>query len=187
MALGRVQNIEQLYLKSFDEKDIMVSSRALEEKDKIWDSALNNPKNQQSNQPEHIWRHQDDEISKISSLNIQSLPGHLNDLKADHTLMQSDVICLQETFCMKSEGSPHLPGYTCFLAGEGRGRGVGAFVKKDIMPYLKDVKRYADHDYFQGKNYKIIFYQWEHTIQFLIFRSEAFVWCTRHLDYLPFS
>ena len=157
VALGRVQNIQQLHLKSFDEKDIMVSTRALEEKNKIWDSALNNPKNQLDNQPENIWRRHDESVSKISSLNIQSLPGHLNDLKADHTLMKSDVICLQETFRMRSDGSPRLPGYTCFLAGEGRGRGVGAFVKNDIMEYLKVVKRYADKDYFQG-NQNIFFH-----------------------------
>ena len=48
------------------------------------------------------------------------------------TLLKSDIICLQETFCDKDQSSPLIPGYICKLAGNGQGRGVAIYLKNHI-------------------------------------------------------
>ena len=107
-------------------------------------------------------------IRKIVSLNIKSLPLHLEDLKEDPTLKMADIICLQETFCKKNDRAPYLPNYTVHLAGEGRGRGVAIFVKDTLNQHVREVicrhkflllinplfffmqVRKMDFDFFQG-------------------------------------
>ena len=82
---------------------------------------------------------------------FRSLPTHLPDLQCDPTLEKSDVICLQETFCHRSAPTPQLHGYTCYLSGEGRGRGVAVYVKTSLVSSKKLLKvERIDEDYVQG-------------------------------------
>ena len=141
VMLGRIQNLSQLYLMSFDEGDIKVDQTAIKESDKLWEEALNNPKNRTEK-----WIVKDGS-KKLVSLNIQSLRAHLEDIRVDSVILQADVICLQETWCTRADGTPNLPGYRSILAGEGRGRGVGAFIRTTVSCQHKSI----DLGYFQGK------------------------------------
>ena len=145
VMLSRVQNISQLYLSSFDPKKIMVYEGALEELHKINKNALNN-------QPPSNWMSTNTFLFRISSLNITSLPRHVEDLHCDDTLKQSDVICLQETFCLSQQAIPQLEGYTCYLSGYGRGRGTASFVKNIYKQrnYLLNVQDWSSNA-FQGQ------------------------------------
>ena len=150
VMLGRIQNICQLYFKTFNPSKFMVSPSALEEAQSIKKEALNNPANCS------LWMSTNTFIRRITSLNIRSLPFHREDLLCDPAIQKSDVICLQETFCSRSNEVPNLPGYSCHLAGEGRGRGVAVFIRNWLVEkkIYQAVER-LDHDNFQGL--KIIF------------------------------
>ena len=66
VVLGRIQNMQQLYLKSFDPKKIMVSEVAEQQARKIEREALNNPRNRTD-----VWDSDNCFIRKIASLNIR--------------------------------------------------------------------------------------------------------------------
>ena len=67
VMLGRIQNIDQLHLKSFSPGKIMVDERAADEADKIEREALNNP----NNRLEDDWTSTNSYIRKVASLNIR--------------------------------------------------------------------------------------------------------------------
>ena len=162
VMLSRIQNIHQLYLKSFDETKIKANDKALAETDKMTREAINHRDNRRE------WMISNCFIRKIVSLNITSLPRHLEDLRADPTLKMADIICLQETFCNRNDAEPKLPNYTTYLAGGGRGRGVAIFVldklnrnvrviceHKTILLLINLLSFYIqvtnmEHDFFQG-------------------------------------
>ena len=122
VILGRVQNVDQLYLKSFSVSKIMIDQNALREANHIQDCALNVVPNR--------WTENNRFVRKISCLNIRSLKRHITDLSMDSTLLHSDFICLQETWMTKDHALPILNGYKLILAGEGRGKGVAIYVKQ---------------------------------------------------------
>ena len=136
VILGRIQNIDQLFLLSFSAKKIMVDERALKEANRIRDRALNNALNQ--------WTAQNTFVRKISSLNIRSLKKHSRDLSVDTTLLQSDFICIQETWLKKDHPIPALPGYKVFVSGEGRGKGVAIYVKHRHVNAISTVCRFSN-------------------------------------------
>ena len=133
VMLSRIQSISQLILKSFDETKIKANKKALAESDKMKRMAINNPVNRGE------WMSPNCLLRKIVSLNIKSLPLHLEDLKSDPTIKMADIICLQETFCKRSDRVPMLQNYTAHLAGEGRGRGVAMYIKDSIMRHVQEV------------------------------------------------
>ena len=85
-------------------------------------------------------------------LNFRSLRAHLPDVLSDQTLLESDVICLQETWCLRSDATPIIPGYTCYLAGEGKGKGVAVFIKTHLvkMKKLLRVESLGKEDFLHG-------------------------------------
>ena len=136
VILGRIQSIDQLFLRSFSAKKIMVDVKALEEADRIRVNAINNVVNP--------WTEQNTFLRKISSLNIRSLRKHLLDLSVDGTLLKSDFICIQETWLMKDHPTPALPGYKGFFCGEGRGKGVAIYVKECHSNAISDVRQFSN-------------------------------------------
>ena len=64
----------------------------------------------------------------------------MEDLKADPTILLSDIICLQETF-LERRPIPKIPGYELFSAGRGRGKGVAIFLKKHMLKDLEKVEK----------------------------------------------
>lgn len=94
-------------------------------------AALNNPANLVKDE----WNAASGSVLKITSLNVKHLPNRLLDLRHDPTIQKSDIICLQETFSI-NQPLPHIPGYVCQMPSgifQGRGRGVAAFIKEDLM------------------------------------------------------
>ena len=105
VMLGRIQNIKQLYFKSFNAKKLYCNEKSLEEAKRLKVRALNCRAH-----TENLWKDPNCFIRKIVSLNIRSLPKHLEDLRLDSTMMSSDVILLQETFTSHHLPLPALPG-----------------------------------------------------------------------------
>ena len=65
------------------------------------------------------------------SLNIQSLSSNILNLRADPTVLKGDIICLQETWCHRTQAIPKLTDeYVCRVLGEGQGKGVAVYVQK---------------------------------------------------------
>ena len=147
VMLSRIQNLSQLFLKSFNPAKIIVSDKALEEAKKIKRTAINNPRNCRGD----LWRSEISFIRKIISLNIRSLPTLIEDLKVDPTILRSDVICLQETFFKKDCPVPQLPGYKIYWVGDGRGKGVATYIRDRLVPKVRGVQR-CEYEYFQGLN-----------------------------------
>ena len=73
-------------------------------------------------------------------LNFRSLRAHLLDVLSDKTLLEADVICLQETWSLRSDPVPSIPGYKCYLAGEGKGKGVAIFIKSHFVEGKKHLR-----------------------------------------------
>lgn len=130
VMLGRVQNIDQLYLKSFNAKNIRANQKALEEARKFSASATS-----QAPAVETMWNKLGNpSILKISLLNIRSLQKHLEDVKADNVILKSDVICLTETWLIP-QTNPQLyqiPGFTCQTSSTGRGAGVAVYIRNEF-------------------------------------------------------
>ena len=131
VILGRVQELNQLYLLNFKPKDIRVNQKAFAEAQKISENALNNQKNN--------WVTADAFVRKLSVLNIRSLPKHFEDLKNDHIIMASDIIILTETFLTPNHNVPELSGYQYFTSSKGRGKGVIVYIKLALKVLNSDM------------------------------------------------
>ena len=158
VMLSRVQNINQLFLLSLDTTKIYADETALEEMTKMQMSALNSEANMSNDQ----WFKDDENILKITSLNIFHLPNRLLDLQCDPTILKSDIICLQETFSA-GHSHPLIPGYVCQMPStinQGRGRGVAAFIREGIMSNFIEVtpidKPFAQYLKLAFKSYDVI-------------------------------
>ena len=66
---------------------------------------------------------------KIASLNCAGLLPHLKDLKVDPTLIQADMIALQETSLDPEHTVPCINGFSMQAAGRGKGKGVATMLK----------------------------------------------------------
>ena len=66
--------------------------------------------------------------------------------------MEADVICLQETWCQRSDPPPLIPGYTPFFAGQGKGKGVATYVKTHLIErkILLRVTSLGNDELYQG-------------------------------------
>jgi hypothetical protein len=126
VMLGRIQCIDQLILPCFDERFIYTSDDAHVESLRLESEAINIHKG--------LW-YQPCKYLKIASLNIRSLPLHVHDLMNDKTLLEADILCLNETFLPDGQDSFKLPNENIFdqqfFAGTGRGKGVCMFTKAD--------------------------------------------------------
>ena len=136
VMLGRIQNINQLYLPSLDTTKIYGNQKALNEGEKIKIEAQDNIAVILANDK---WRRFTRDSLHISSLNIEHLINRLEDLKADPTILLSDIICLQE-ISLGRQPIPRIQGYEFYRAGGGQGKGVALFLKKHMTKYLIGVE-----------------------------------------------
>ena len=65
---------------------------------------------------------------RVSSLNVRSLRKHIEDVRLDNVLQQSDIICLQETWL--EEEILELKGYLSYFNSQGRGKGTVVYIKE---------------------------------------------------------
>ena len=124
VILGRVQSLNQLYLKSFNESCIKVNNKALKESQSISARAIN--KNSKWNNASNNTQ------LKLVCLNIRSLQKHYLDLTADSVNMEADVICLTETHIPQNVNTTifDILGFQSFFANKGKGAGVAVYIKE---------------------------------------------------------
>lgn len=109
-------SISQLHLHPFDEKKIYCNENAKQEAERIKGRAINK---KISN-----WDLNEMQTFKISTLNIRSLKKHFIDLKQDHLLQKSDIICVNETW-LESDPAEDLNNYHgYFLNLNSRGNAI---------------------------------------------------------------
>ena len=136
VVFNRVQELEQLFFLTFNEKKIMTSKDA---KEKV--RAMKVPEMSQ-------WFCQKTKsFLKIAHINIKSLRKHFNDLTRDHTIMQADVICLSETWLHENEQleSFQIPDFTLYTMSNGRGKGAAIYCKGELL--FPTINRFSGRDY----------------------------------------
>ena len=127
VMLSRVCSLKQLFiLETFNSDKITVCHKVKAEYERMMKIAVNNnPTN---------WNNTGLIGIRVSSLNVRSLRKHIEDVRSDNVLLQSDIICLHETWLEKGEeetGLFALDGYTGYFTSQGRGKGMAIYIKDE--------------------------------------------------------
>ena len=118
VMLSRVQALSQLFIiEEIPQAKIYPSPLAVQELQRMQSIALNKDNNIISN------------FSLITSMNIRSLPKHIEDLRNDYVMKQSLMICIQETWCSNDYDNEHLAidGFKLYLTNHGNGKGIATY------------------------------------------------------------
>ena len=123
VILSRITSIKQLFLKEFDDKKIQrkiyCSAVAKKEAQRLRARAINiQPTDWDKDSPNYV---------KISSLNARSLRQHFTDLQKDKFIMNSDIICVQETWFEADPMEPITKLKEHYV--HGRSKGIALFTK----------------------------------------------------------
>ena len=123
VILSRITSIQQLYLKEFDQekiqKKIYCNAVAKKEAQRLRARAINIQVTD--------WNKERPNIVKISSLNARSLQQHFMDLQKDEFIMQSDIICVQETW-LEADPNEQMTQFGAHYV-HGRSKGIALFTK----------------------------------------------------------
>ena len=128
VMLSRVCSLEQLHI--VDELNV----EKITVNDKVRQEALRMQKVSVNSNP-CDWMNPKTIGLKVCSFNTCSLRKHVEDVKSDPVLMQSDVLFLQETWLEVSEEEEdryQLEGYRAYFTSPGRGKGIATFVKEGV-------------------------------------------------------
>ena len=127
VVCSRVQFFEQLYFtRAFKDTKIATCKISKAKCHELGMKSINNhPK---------CWSQETNKL-RISMMNIRSLKAHLKDLQADFTLMQSDVICLTETWIPEESklAGYQINAFKLFAVSKGRGKGAAMYVNKNLL------------------------------------------------------
>ena len=129
VLLGRIQSIDQLYLSSLDSSKIKINQEALAEAFRLPSVTLN-PKRPLWYETSHF---------KICHLNIRSLSKHFDDLRYDPTMLQSNIICLSETWMIDNNVNDFKRTgyvYNALFNSCGRGKGMAIYYSIQDVKYL---------------------------------------------------
>ena len=126
--LSRVCSKEQLYIvDALDPEKITVDENVKKEAARMEKISLNkNPSK---------WMSPATLGLKVCSFNTLSLRKHIEDIKSDPILLQSQVLCLQETWLEDGEeedGRYQLEGFTGYFTSVGRGKGLAVYVREEV-------------------------------------------------------
>jgi ATP-dependent DNA helicase PIF1 len=126
VVLSRVQSIEQIYFTRCPSKKIYCSDVCRKTCDKLKQKSLNETSNFWVDNPSAL---------KVSSINIRSLSAHIEDLKKNYVILQSDIICLQETWIEKCEdlNKYTIDGFQLICASHGKGKGAAMYLRKSLQ------------------------------------------------------
>ena len=132
VMFSRVQSLDQLYIvNSMDPEKITVDDKVIQEAKRMDKVSINrNPCN---------WMNPNTPGLKVGSFNTRSLRKHIEDIRADPVLMQSDILFVQETWLETWEEELEqyqLEGYRAHFASQGRGKGLAAFVKEGVRSII---------------------------------------------------
>ena len=128
VMLSRVCSLEQLHI--VDELNV----EKITVNDKVRQEALRMQKVSVNSNPCN-WMNPKTIGLKVCSFNTCSLRKHVEDVKGDPVLMQSDVLFVQETWLEVSEEEEdryQLEGYRAYFTSPGRGKGIATFVKEGV-------------------------------------------------------
>ena len=128
VMLSRVCSLEQLHI--VDELNV----EKITVNDKVRQEALRMQKVSVNSNPCN-WMNPKTIGLKVCSFNTCSLRKHVEDVKSDPVLMQSDVLFVQETWLEASEEEEdryQLEGYRAYFTSPGRGKGIATFVKEGV-------------------------------------------------------
>ena len=125
VMLSRVCSLQQLsILDKFDPEKISVNENVIAEAKRMSRVAINNnPCN---------WMNPKSPGLKVCSLNVSSLRRHIEDVRSDPVLLQSDILCLQEIWLEpgeERESQYQLEGFTGHFTCVGAGKGIAVYVK----------------------------------------------------------
>ena len=128
VMLSRVCSLEQLHIvDKLDVEKITVNDKVRQEAQRMQKVSVNrNPCN---------WMNPKTIGLKVCSFNTCSLRKHVEDVKTDGVLMQSDVLFVQETWLEASEEEEdryQLQGYRAYFTSPGRGKGLATYVKDGV-------------------------------------------------------
>ena len=128
VMLSRVCSKEQLYIvNALDPEKITVDENVKKEAARMEKVSLNkNPCK---------WMSPATLGLKVCSFNTLSLRKHMEDIKTDPILLQSQVLCLQETWLEDGEekdGRYQLEGFTGYFTSVGRGKGLAVYVREEV-------------------------------------------------------
>ena len=128
VMLSRVQSLDQLNIVDvMDPSKISVNDKVMAEAARMWKVSIN--KNPCS------WMNPDTVGLKVCSLNTRSLRKHVEDVERDPILLQSHILCLQETWMEadeEGESRYQLEGYQVHFTSEGHGKGLAVYVKEEL-------------------------------------------------------
>ena len=128
VMFSRVQSLEQLYIiDKLDAEKITVNDKVVKEAKRMNRVSVNkNPCD---------WKNPKTPGLRVCSFNTCSLRKHMEDIRTDPVLMQSDILFVLETWLEPSEEEEEkyqLEGYRAHFASPGRGRGIVAYVKNGV-------------------------------------------------------
>ena len=141
VMFSRVQSLDQLYIvNAMDPEKITVDDKVIQEAKRMDKVSINrNPCN---------WMNPNTPGLKVGSFNTRSLRKHIEDIRADPVLMQSDILFVQETWLETWEEELEqyqLEGYRAHFASQGRGKGLAAFVKEGVRSII-GISRFGEQN-----------------------------------------
>ena len=128
VMLSRVCSMEQLHiLDKLDIEKITVNEKVLAEASRMEKVSVNkNPSK---------WMNPETKGLKICSFNTRSLRKHMEDVRSDPILIQSHILCVQETWLKVEEENDEqyqLEGFRACFASVGHGKGLAVYVKEGV-------------------------------------------------------
>ena len=132
VMFSRVQSIEQLYIvDKIDTEKITVNDKVIKEAKRMHKISVN--------QNPCEWMNQETPGLKVCSFNTCSLRKHIEDIRTDPVLMQSDILFVQETWLEEEEEEEEryqLEGYQAHFTSPGRGKGIATYIKKGLRSIM---------------------------------------------------
>ena len=140
VMLSRVCNIDQLHIiEEVNPAKIKASAKVCLENKRMESISVNNNPTP--------WNNKAVKGTRISSLNVSSLKRHIEDVRSDHSLLMSDIICLSETWLeeeMCNHAKYQLDGYKSFFncqkRGNEKGKGLATYIKGNNWKWETEVK-----------------------------------------------
>ena len=90
------------------------------------------------------WDDDDSSKLRVSFLNCRSIKNKFENIKKDHSMLQSDLMILTETWLDEEQDKScyNIVDYTANFNNGGRGKGIASFFKRKFT-HVKDIKMHG--------------------------------------------
>ena len=147
VMFSRVQSLQQLYIvNAVDQHKITVNDKVIQEAQRMHKVSLNQnpcdwmkPKTPQNSIQDPQISIQKPPLLKVCSFNTCSLRKHMEDIRSDPVLMQSNILFVQETWlekCEEEQEQYQMEGYRAHFVSQGRGKGLAAYIKEEVRSII---------------------------------------------------